>query len=220
MTTNLKPTFLIGVAGGTASGKTTLCRAIINKLKLSSVVILTMDHFYKPLTKEQHENSGEYNFDHPNAFDWELLNDVLDKLKKKQIARLPQWDFTTHSRKSEYEVIDGAVIDVILCEGILMFHDKNVLNKFDVKVYVKQDEDIRLIRRIRRDIAQRGRTLESVLNQYMKTVKPSHNSFCKPTQKYADMILLGVKRNIVAVDMLCEFIKTKLKNKYKIRSNV
>ena len=139
-----KRTFIVGVSGGTAAGKTTVCREIVKKLHISSVFTLTMDHFYKPLTHEQHKNAIEYDFDHPNAFDWDLLNSVLDKLKRGKIAKLPQWDFTTHSRKTQYEIVNGAHIDVILCEGILMFHDQNVLNKFDVKIFVTEAEDIRL----------------------------------------------------------------------------
>jgi len=203
-----KQTFLIGVAGGTASGKTSVCRAVVNNLQLPWVQILSLDCFYRPLTKEERDNVADYNFDHPNAFDWDLLLSVLLELKQGKAVKCPQYDFTTHSRKEEYTVMYGA--DVVLCEGILMLHDPDVVKQFDVKVFVTTDDDIRLIRRIKRDIKERGRTLESILFQYEKTVKPSYTLFCEPTQQRADIVIPRGKENVVAIHLLSDHIKNKL----------
>ena len=203
-----KQTFLIGVAGGTASGKTSVCRAIVNNLQLPWVQILSLDCFYRPLTAQERENVKDYNFDHPNAFDWDLLSSVLTELKQGKAVKCPQYDFTTHSRKSEYTLMYGA--DVVLCEGILILHNPQVLKQFDVKVFVKTDDDIRLIRRIKRDIAERGRDLEGILEQYQKTVKPSYQLFCEPTQSSADIVIPRGRDNIVAIELLCDHIKNKL----------
>jgi len=201
-----KRTFLIGVAGGTASGKTSVCRAVVDHLQLPWVQILSMDCFYRPLTDK--ERGDNYNFDHPNAFDWELLLSVLKELKQGKAVKCPQYDFTTHSRKKEFTLMYGA--DVVLCEGILILHDPKILEQFDVKVFVKTDDDIRLIRRIKRDMANRGRTLDGILAQYQATVKPSYHTFCEPTQAAADVVIPRGRDNVVAIQLLCDHIKNKL----------
>jgi len=203
-----KRTFLIGVAGGTASGKTSVCRAVVDHLQLPWVQILSMDCFYRGLTDEERSDTKGYNFDHPNAFDWELLLNVLKELKQGKAVKCPQYDFTTHSRKKEFTLMYGA--DVVLCEGILILHDPKILEQFDVKVFVKTDDDIRLIRRIKRDMANRGRTLDSVLAQYQETVKPSYHTFCEPTQSAADVVIPRGRDNVVAIQLLCDHIKNKL----------
>eukprot|EP01083_Nonionella_stella_P082915 229050_1 len=203
-----KQTFLIGVAGGTASGKTSVCKAIVNNLRLPWVQILSLDCFYRPLTDEERADVGNYNFDHPNAFDWDLLLNVLQELKQGKAVKCPEYDFTTHSRKDEYTLMYGA--DVVLVEGILMLHNPDIVNQFDVKVFVKTDDDIRLIRRIKRDIAERGRTLDGVIAQYQKTVKPSYTLFCEPTQAVADIVIPRGRDNTVAIQLLCDHIKNKL----------
>ena len=201
-----KRTFLIGVAGGTASGKTSVCRAVVDHLQLPWVQILSMDCFYRPLTDS--ERGDNYNFDHPNAFDWKLLLSVLKELKQGKAVKCPQYDFTTHSRKKEFTLMYGA--DVVLCEGILILHDPKILEQFDVKVFVKTDDDIRLIRRIKRDMANRGRTLDGILAQYQQTVKPSYHTFCEPTQSAADVVIPRGRDNLVAIQLLCDHIKNKL----------
>ena len=167
-----------------------------------------MDCFYRPLTDEERVDCSNYNFDHPNAFDWELLLDVLKELKQGKAVKCPQYDFTTHSRKKEFTLMYGA--DVVLCEGILILHDPKILEQFDVKVFVKTDDDIRLIRRIKRDMANRGRTLDGILAQYQQTVKPSYHTFCAPTQSAADVVIPRGRDNVVAIQLLCDHIKNKL----------
>jgi len=148
------------------------------------------------------------NFDHPRAFDWELLLSVLRELKQGKAVKCPQYDFNTHSRKSEHTLMYGA--DVVLCEGILMLHQPEILAQFDVKVFVKTDDDIRLIRRIKRDIAERGRTLDGVIAQYQKTVKPSYQLFCEPTAQCADIVIPNGRENTVGIELLCNHIQSKL----------
>ena len=167
-----------------------------------------MDCFYRPLTDKERADTSNYNFDHPNAFDWELLLSVLKELKQGKAVKCPQYDFTTHSRKKEFTLMYGA--DVVLCEGILILHDPKILEQFDVKVFVKTDDDIRLIRRIKRDMANRGRTLDGILAQYQQTVKPSYHTFCAPTQSAADVVIPRGRDNVVAIQLLCDHIKNKL----------
>jgi len=178
----------------------------VDHLQLPWVQILSMDCFYRPLTDK--ERGDNYNFDHPNAFDWELLLSVLKELKQGKAVKCPQYDFTTHSRKKEFTLMYGA--DVVLCEGILILHDPKILEQFDVKVFVKTDDDIRLIRRIKRDMANRGRTLDGILAQYQATVKPSYHTFCEPTQSAADVVIPRGRDNVVAIQLLCDHIKNKL----------
>jgi len=203
-----KRTFLIGVAGGTASGKTSVCRAVVDHLQLPWVQILSQDCFYRPLTAAERADVANYNFDHPRAFDWELLLSVLRELKQGKAVKCPQYDFNTHSRKREHTLMYGA--DVVLCEGILMLHQPEILAQFDVKVFVKTDDDIRLIRRIKRDIAERGRTLDGVIAQYQKTVKPSYQLFCEPTAQHADIVIPNGRENTVGIELLCNHIQSKL----------
>jgi len=203
-----KRTFLIGVAGGTASGKTSVCRAVVDHLQLPWVQILSQDCFYRPLTAAERADVANYNFDHPRAFDWELLLSVLRELKQGKAVKCPQYDFNTHSRKKEHTLMYGA--DVVLCEGILMLHQPEILAQFDVKVFVKTDDDIRLIRRIKRDIAERGRDLDGVLAQYQKTVKPSYQLFCEPTAQLADIVIPNGRENTVGIELLCNHIQSKL----------
>jgi len=203
-----KQTFLIGIGGGTASGKTSVCRAVVKQLGLPWVQILSMDCFYRPLTESERANVDDYNFDHPNAFDWDLLLNVLQELKSGKAVKCPQYDFTTHSRKKEHTLMYGA--DVVLCEGILILHHPEVLQQFDVKVFVQTDDDIRLIRRIQRDLKERGRTLQSILSQYQKTVKPSYDLFCAPTASKADIVIPRGRDNFVAIALLSDHVKNKL----------
>eukprot|EP01083_Nonionella_stella_P039585 107647_1 len=200
--------FVIGIAGGTASGKTTVCRKVLENLGLPWVVVLSTDSFYKGLTKEQHENVSEYNFDHPDAFDFDLLREKLATIREGKSVEIPVYDFVTHSRRPETETIYGA--DVVVVEGILSLYHKDIRDLLDLMVFVDADSDLRLARRIKRDIAERGRTLDSVLAQYVKTVKPSHDNFCTPTKRYCDIIIPHGRHNPVAIDLLTEHIRTQL----------
>ncbi|MES1911528.1 MAG: hypothetical protein MHM6MM_003945 [Cercozoa sp. M6MM] len=211
--TPLEP-FIIGVAGGTASGKTTVCRRIIKQLNLPWVQIISMDNFYRGLTPAEHElaEKGEYDFDHPNAFDFDLLLDVLRDVRRGKCVRIPHYDFATHSRHpTETTLMYGA--DVVLIEGILVLHDQRVRDLMDMKVFVDTDADVRLARRITRDIRERGRTVDSVLAQYLKTVKPSFDQFCVPTKPHANLIIPHQEYNNVAVDLLAQHIRSQLRRR-------
>lgn len=180
--------FLIGVGGGSASGKTTVCREIVRRLASQWVQILSTDSFYRPLTPEERElaMADGYNFDHPNAFDWEGLCGVLKQIRKGKQARLPVYDFTTHSRRTETEAFYGA--DVVIVEGILALYEQRIREQCDMLIFVDTDSDLRLCRRIRRDIQERGRSVESVLNQYEKTVKPAYDEFIAPVSEKSQRI--------------------------------
>lgn len=206
-----RPPFLIGAAGGTASGKTTVCEMIVKELQNKRVATLSLDSFYKPPTPEQLANIQNFNFDHPDAFDWELLAEQLDLLSKAKTATIPVYDFKTHSRTSEVTQIHGAISDVIIIEGILLFHKKEIVDLLDMKLFVDTDADIRLARRVRRDMAERGRALEGILDQYERFVKPAFDEFILPSKKAADVVIPRGASNTVAMDLLVQHIKQKLK---------
>jgi len=200
--------FIIGVTGGTASGKTSVCDLIHNQLNDHRVVIISQDSFYKSLTKKDLENVHDYNFDHPDSFDWDLLEQVLISIKKGESVNIPIYDFKTHSRTQETMKISGA--DVILLEGILSFYSSGVRDQMNMKVFVDTDPDVRLARRIQRDIRERGRDLEGVLFQYERFVKPAFDEYILPTKKYADVIIPRGADNHVAIDLIVQHIKSKL----------
>ncbi|GLT61683.1 hypothetical protein SLA2020_343720 [Shorea laevis] len=181
--------FVIGVSGGTASGKTTVCDMIIQQLHDHRVVLVNQDSFYHGLTPEESKRVHEYNFDHPDAFDTEQLLDCIQKLKGGQSYQVPIYDFKNHRRCSDgFRQVNAS--DVIILEGILVFHDQRVRNLMNMKIFVDTDADVRLARRIRRDTVERGRDVNSVLEQYAKFVKPAFDDFVLPSKKYADVRLL------------------------------
>ncbi|CAA7400713.1 unnamed protein product [Spirodela intermedia] len=201
--------FVIGVSGGTASGKTTVCDMIIQQLHDHRVVLVNQDSFYRGLTAEESEYVHEYNFDHPDAFDTEQLLECIEKLRCGLAVNVPIYDFTNHRRCSEsFRKVNAS--DVIILEGILVFHDSRVRNMMDMKIFVDTDADIRLARRIRRDTVERGRDVNSVLEQYAKFVKPAFDDFVLPTKKYADVIIPRGGDNHVAIDLIVQHIRTKL----------
>jgi len=206
--------FLIGVAGGTASGKTTVCDSIIQKLANHRVTSFSLDSFYRVLTENELANVINHNFDHPDAFDWALLFNTMDALSKGKTVYIPTYDFTTHSRsKSTSQIIHGSLSEIVIIEGILMFHDQKILDLFDMKLFVDTDADTRLARRVRRDMNERGRSLDSVLNQYERYVKPAFDQYILPTKKYADVIIPRGSSNTVAIDLIVVHIKQKLDKK-------
>eukprot|EP00761_Pharyngomonas_kirbyi_P012198 gb/GECH01012225.1/.p1 GENE.gb/GECH01012225.1/~~gb/GECH01012225.1/.p1 ORF type:complete len:253 (+),score=56.94 gb/GECH01012225.1/:1-759(+) len=211
---SLREPFIIGVAGGTASGKTTVCHKIVESLKDDDwrVTVISQDSFYKSLTEEELElaNSNQYNFDHPDSFDYDLIEQTISDLKSGKKAEIPNYDFKTHTRSTETSPVYGA--DIIIFEGILVFYASRVLDLFDLKIFVDTDADTRLVRRIRRDIADRGRDLEGVLAQYEKFVKPSFDEYVQPTKKHADIIIPRGGTNIVAIDLMTQHIKLKLRS--------
>lgn len=211
--TQSKEAFVIGLCGGSASGKTTVARKIIEALDVPWVVLLSVDSFYKVLTKAQQERAAhnEYNFDHPDAFDFDLIVSTLRKLKQGKSVKIPVYDFTSHSRKKDWKILYGA--SVIIFEGILAFADKEVLKLLDMKIFVDTDSDIRLVRRLRRDIAERGREIEGVIKQYNKFVKPSFDQFIEPTMRLADIVVPRGGGNMVAIDLIVQHVHSQLEER-------
>jgi len=200
--------FIIGVTGGSASGKTSVCKAVVEKLGIPWVVMISMDRFYRSLTPDEMANVKNYNFDHPNAFDIDQMVSTLAELKTGKVVHVPNYDFVTHSRTPHRDTVYG--VDVVIVEGILVLYDERVRDLLDLKIYVDTDSDLRLIRRIKRDIRERGRTVESVIQQYLSTVKPSFEAYIMPTKRYADLIIPWNSTNHVAVDLLAQHIAAKL----------
>lgn len=209
-----KDAFVIGLTGGSASGKTTIAEKIIKALNLPWVVLLSMDSFYKVLTPDQHEMAerNEYNFDHVNAFDFDLCCDVLKKLKQGKKVDVPVYDFTTHARMKQTKVLYGA--NVIIFEGIMSFVRPEMRELLDLKVFVETDSDERLVRRLRRDILQRGRNLQGVLHQYHKFVKPAFEKFIEPTMQYADIVVPRGGSNEVAINLITQHVYTQLEKRH------
>jgi len=205
--------FLIGVTGGTASGKTSVCEIIIQKLADQRVATISLDSFYRALSREELSNVANHNFDHPDAFDWALLYSTLDSLSRGKSATIPSYDFTTHSRSHVSHTIHGSISDIILIEGILLFHSQNIVDLLDMKLFVDTDADTRLARRVRRDMSERGRTLDSILNQYERFVKPAFDQYILPTKKYADVIIPRGSSNNVAIDLIVLLIQQKIAQK-------
>uniref|UniRef100_A0A673ABE5 Uridine-cytidine kinase n=1 Tax=Sphaeramia orbicularis TaxID=375764 RepID=A0A673ABE5_9TELE len=187
--TQSKEAFVIGLCGGSASGKTTVARKIIEALDVPWVVLLSMDSFYKVLSSDEQAlaASNDYNFDHPDAFDFDLLTHTLRKLKQGKSVKIPVYDFTTHGRQKEWKTVYGA--SVIIFEGIMSFADKALLQLLDMKIFVDTDSDIRLVHRLRRDITERGRDIEGVIKQYNKFVKPAFEQYIEPTMRLADIVV-------------------------------
>ena len=201
--------FLIGVAGGTASGKTTVCDQIIQRLKDQRVALIAQDSFYRGLTDEEMRDVKRYNFDHPNAFDDEALLQTVRELKRGKSVPIPIYDFKTHQRSEKVHMCNRA--DVVILEGILILHNEQVRDMLNMKIFVDTDDDVRLARRIQRDTAERGRDVGGVIAQYTQFVKPMFDMFVLPTKKYADVIIpWGRGDNVVAIDLIVQHIRTKL----------
>jgi uridine kinase len=199
---------IIGIAGGSGSGKSTVARRVAESIEEASVAFLDMDGYYRNFAHLPMEERRKVNWDHPEAFDWELLVSQLEALRAGQRVQKPVYDFVTHTRSSE--TVDIPAADVIVIDGILLFADARVRDLCDVKVFVDADADIRLLRRIRRDIGQRGRPLEEILQQYQSTVRPMHLEFVEPTKRYADVIVPRGGHNKVAIEMIVAKIQRRL----------
>lgn len=213
--------FLIGICGASASGKTTVATKIIESLNIPWVTIVSMDSFYKVLNEKQHHaaNRNEYNFDHPDAFDIELLISVLQRLREGKKVEVPIYNYVTHSRENRTKTMYGA--NVIIFEGILAFYNAEVTSMLDMKVFVDTDADIRLARRLRRDIVQRGRDLEGVLKQYMTHVKPAYQSYIAPCMAHADIIVPRGGENKVAIQLIVQHVHKQLQLRgFKVREKL
>ncbi|XP_022127886.1 uridine-cytidine kinase isoform X1 [Pieris rapae] len=213
-----KTPFLIGVAGGTASGKSTVCQKIMEKLGQQQkeqterrVVCISQDSFYRSLTPSERVRAerGQFNFDHPDAFDDKKLLTILKEILAGKKVEVPEYDYVTNSISDRSHTIYPA--DVVLIEGILVFYFPEVRDLFHMKLFVDTDSDTRLARRVPRDIMERGRDLEQVLNQYMNFVKPAFEEFCLPTKKFADVIIPRGADNLVAIDLIVQHISEYLK---------
>ncbi len=200
----MKNTVIIGICGGTGSGKTTVVEKIIENMDSRKYSILKHDDYYKQRDDLSMEEREKINYDHPFSIDNDLLiENIQDLLAGKTIVK-PLYDFTVHNRKKETEDVEPT--EILILDGILIFEDKRLRDFMDIKIFVDTDADVRILRRIKRDIEERGRTLDSVINQYLKTVKPSHEQFIEPNKKYADIIVPHGGENSVAID----FITTKI----------
>ena len=186
MKRSIKPV-LIAVCGGTACGKTTFCDVIASNPELQSVTIISQDSFYRNLTPEELANVSEFNFDAPEAFDWLLFRRTLRRIKRNKSVEIPVYDFKTNARAEETTTVD--IGDVVMIEGLYPYYDPEVSQLFDLKLFIESDDDLRLGRRIKRDMANRGRTLESVLYQYKTFVKPAYDRWVFPQRKRADIII-------------------------------
>lgn len=200
MTANKQRPIIIGVTGGSGSGKTTVSREIFEQLHGHSLLMIQEDSYYKNQDDMPFEERTKVNYDHPNAFDTDLLVEQLNQLLNWQTIEKPVYDYVAHTRNKEVVVEEPR--EVIIVEGILVLNDPRLRDLMDIKVFVDTDDDIRIIRRIERDIKERGRSLDSVINQYIKTVKPMYHQFIEPTKRYADIIVPEGGQNRVAIDLL------------------
>lgn len=207
---NRTPPLVIGIAGGTGSGKSTVAKVIIDRVGANHIALLPHDAYYKDLAKLEPVQRAAINFDHPDSLETSLLIEHIKQLKNYKFIELPVYDFKTHSRTAATQHIGPQ--PVILVEGILILAEKGLRELFDVKIYVDTDPDIRFIRRLERDIAERGRTSASVISQYMSTVRPMHLEFVEPSKRYADVIIPEGGLNTVAMDMLVARIESLLRS--------
>lgn len=206
-----KSSLVIGIAGGSCSGKTSVTKAIYDVFQKSSVVVIEQDYYYKDQKHMSMEERLKTNYDHPLAFDNDLLIDHMHHLLNGQSIEKPVYDYVHHTRSNE--VIHVEPKNVIILEGILVLEDKRLRDLMDIKVYVDTDADLRIIRRLVRDIKERGRTIDSVIDQYLNAVRPMHNLFIEPTKRYADIIIPEGEENEVAIDLMVTKIKSILETK-------
>lgn len=202
----VKRPVVIGIAGGSCSGKTSVTRAIYDVFREHSVVVIEQDFYYKDQSHLTFEERLGTNYDHPLAFDNDLLIEHIKKLLVRQPIEKPVYDYVQHTRAQE--IIHVEPVDVIILEGILVLEDADLRDLMDIKLFVDTDSDLRIIRRIMRDIKERGRTTDSVIEQYLSAVRPMHNLFIEPTKRYADIIIPEGGDNEVAIDLMVTKIKT------------
>ena len=200
------PSFVIGIAGGTGAGKTTVARLITENVG-ESVTRIPLDNYYEDLSHLEMDEREQVNYDHPSAFEWDLLREQLTDLLEGRAVDMPQYDFSCHNRKDERVHVEPT--DVIILEGILALYDEDVNEMMDLCLYVETDADVRILRRIQRDVVDRGRDLEGVMDQYLSTVKPMHEQFIEPSKKHADLII-PEGANSVAVNLLEEKVQAEV----------
>jgi uridine kinase len=199
---------IIGICGGTGSGKTTVANRILESVSANEVVFIQQDSYYRNLKDLPLDYRHVANFDHPDALDNDLLVNHMRKLRAGEPIELPLYDFKTHTRLNETRPVDPQPI--VIVEGILIFAEPRLLEQMDIKVFVDTPDDIRFIRRLRRDVAERGRTVESVIEQYLATVRPMHMQFVEPSKRHADVIIPEGGHNLVSIDLISGKIRERL----------
>ncbi|HSD45631.1 MAG TPA: uridine kinase [Pyrinomonadaceae bacterium] len=199
---------IIGICGGTGSGKTTVANRILESVSASEVVFIQQDSYYRNINDLPLDIRNIANFDHPDALDNDLLVNHVRRLKAGEAVELPLYDFKTNTRLNETRHVESKPI--VIVEGILIFSDPRLLEQMDIKVFVDTPDDIRFIRRLRRDLAERGRTVESVIEQYISTVRPMHMQFVEPSKRHADVIIPEGGHNLVSIDLLSGKIRERL----------
>ncbi|WP_216353653.1 uridine kinase [Neisseria dumasiana] len=207
----MKKPIIIGVAGGSGSGKTTVSQAIYREFSGSPITIIEQDYYYKNQPELPIEERKKQNYDHPSAYDNDLLLNHINLLLARKAVDIPQYDYTNYMRHSETKYQEP--VDVIIIEGILALYDERIRNLMDIKLFVDTDADLRFIRRILRDIQERGRSVESVVKQYTEQVRPMHNQFVEPTKRHAHIIIPCDEQNNVAIDVLIAKISTVLRER-------
>ncbi|WP_052256458.1 uridine kinase [Salinicoccus sp. YB14-2] len=203
-----KPT-IIGIAGGTGSGKTSVTKKIISSLEEHDITLIEQDFYYKDQSHKTMEERLETNYDHPFAFDNDLLIQHVKSLINRESVKLPTYDYVNHTRSDETIKVEPK--DVIIVEGIFALENEQLRELMDVKIYVDTDSDIRILRRMSRDIKERGRSMESVINQYLSVVRPMHLQFIEPTKRFSDIIIPEGGENIVAIDIITTKIRSLIK---------
>ncbi|MGH9947196.1 MAG: uridine kinase [Pyrinomonadaceae bacterium] len=199
---------IIGICGGTGSGKTTIARAIVEAVGRERVVLIEQDSYYRNLADMPLDERHQANFDHPDAIDSDMLVNHLLRLKQGLTVEMPLYDFKTHTRSNKIEIIEPK--QVVIVEGILIFSESRVLDLLDMRVFVDTPDDVRFIRRLRRDTTERGRTMDSVIDQYYRTVRPMHFEFVEPSKRHADIIIPEGSQTNITVDLLCSMVREKL----------
>jgi len=209
---------IIGICGGTGSGKTTVANRILDSVSADEVAFLQQDSYYRDLDQMPLDFRQQVNFDHPDAIDNALLVEHLRALKVGEAVDLPVYDFKHHVRRQETLRMEPKLITII--EGILIFAEPRLLQEMDIKVFVDTPDDIRFIRRLRRDVAERGRTVESVIEQYLATVRPMHMQFVEPSKRVADVIIPEGGHNLVSIDLLSGKIRERLAREAQARRSI
>lgn len=204
-----KKTLIVGITGGTGSGKSTVCKSIKESIPEENIAIIEQDAYYKDQSHLSFEERLKTNYDHPLAFDNKLLIKHLDMLCNGESIEKPIYDYELHTRDLENTITTEAK-DIVIVEGIMILEDEELRDKLDIKIYVDTEDDLRILRRIQRDIKERGRTVDSVIDQYLTTVKPAHDQFIEPYKKYADIIIPEGGQNEVAIDIVIARIKTQI----------
>ena len=202
--------FIIGIAGGTGSGKTTVVKKLIERLPKGEVVVIPQDSYYKDASDRPLEERQKINFDHPDAFEWSLLSKHIEQLKEGKAVEQPIYDYITCTRQPETIHVEPK--EVVIVEGIMALRDKDLRQQMDLKIFVDADADDRLVRVIKRDIVERGRTVEGVIERYQRVLKPMHEQFIEPCKRYADVIIPQGGHNNAAINMMSKFIKQQLRD--------